>query len=73
MASVTPFDRVRGEHVAAVVDLQTGHVDLVAELLDLLAVGLERLVGAVGEVDLGVRDVRIVRPDLAGAFGANRG
>ena len=26
-------DRVRGEHVAAVVDLETGHVDLVAERL----------------------------------------
>ena len=62
-------DRVRGEHVAAVVDLQTGHVDRVAQLFDLLAVGLERLVGAVGEVDLGVGDVGIVGPDLPGTFG----
>ena len=33
----------------------------VAELLDLLAVGGELLAGAVGEVDLGVRDVRPLR------------
>ena len=56
-----------GEHVAAELDGEPGHVDLLRELFDLLAGVGELLTRPVGEVDLGVRDLAVAR-DLAGAL-----
>ena len=73
MASLTPLIGFVANMSPPYSIFRPGDVDCVAQRLDLLAGVEEILVGAVGEVDLGVGDVGIVGPDLAGAFRANRG
>ena len=67
MAAAMPMSFARaadfrvGEHVAAELDGEAGNVDVLGELLDLLAGLGELLRGPVGEVDLGVRDLPVAR------------
>ena len=68
MASVTPLIGFVANMSPPYSISRPGTSTCVAQRLDLLAVVEERLVGAVGEVDLGVGDAGIVGPDLAGAF-----